>query len=82
MTLVTQEWEGTWEEIRSHEADFAGRRLRVQVLPTATGGDDSRLQVLREIETRSRLMNPKPDGRDHLREGRAGAMFGEALSDE
>ncbi len=75
--MVTLELEGTWEEIAAHASDFAGRRLRVQVLPTAAGGDDLRLQVLQEIEARSRSMNPKPDARDHLREGRAGAMFGE-----
>ncbi len=69
--------EGTWEEIAAHQADFAGQRLRVQVLPTDSDGSDPRLQVLQEIEMRSRSMNPKSDERDHLREGRAGAMFGE-----
>lgn len=51
-------------------------KLMVTVLPK-TQDDDSRSQVLREIEERSRFMNPKPDERDLLREGRAGAMFGE-----
>lgn len=80
--MVTLELEGTWAEIAAHEADFTGRRLRVQVLPMTAGGEDARLQVLREIEERSRSMNPKPDARDYLREGRAGAVFGEALSGE
>lgn len=75
MTSTTLEWEGTWEEIAAHEADFAGRRLRVQVLPAEVNTDDSRLQVLRDIEARSRAMNPKPDNRDYLREGRSGDMF-------
>jgi len=80
--MVTLELEGTWEEIAAHEADFAGRRRRVQVLPITAGGEDPRLQALGEIEARSHSMNPKPDARDYLREGRAGAMFGESLSGE
>jgi len=39
--------------------------------------DDPRLCILNEIDQRSQSMNPKPDQRDLLREGRAGAMFGE-----
>jgi hypothetical protein len=70
MAMVTLELVGTWEEIAAHEADFAGRRLRVQVLPTAAGGqDDPRLPILQEIDARSRSMNPKPDARDHRCEG-------------
>lgn len=51
--------------------------LIVTVLPKQGGEDDPRLQVLREVEERSRFMNPKPDERDWLREGRSGAMYGE-----
>ena len=48
-----------------------------EALPTVAGGDDPRLRVLEEIESRTHAMNPQPDQRDYLREGRAGAMFGE-----
>ncbi len=82
MTPIITEWERTWEEIAAHKADFAGRRLRVQVLPAAIGSEDPRLQILREIEARSQAMNPKPDTRAHLREGRDGAMYGESLPHE
>ena len=77
MTSASLELEGTWEEIAAHAPDFAGRRLRVTVLPNIQSQDDPRLRVLQEIEVRSQTMNPKPDERDYLREGRAGAMFGE-----
>lgn len=48
------------------------------LLPAGSGPSDPRLDFLQEIEERSRSMNPKPDGRDLLREGREGAMYGES----
>lgn len=65
MTPIVTEWERTWEEIAAHKADFAGRRLHVQVLPAAIGSEGPRLQILRESEARSQAMNPKPDTRKH-----------------
>ncbi len=36
---------------------------------------DPRLDFLREIKERNLSMNPKPDERDWLREGREGTMY-------
>lgn len=47
----------------------------VTVLPKQTE-QEAWLQTLREIEERSQFMNPKPNERDWLREGRSGAMYG------
>ncbi len=47
------------------------------ILPPEQPGEDPRIAILREIDARSRFMNPKPGGRDFLREGRDGGMFGE-----
>lgn len=57
------------EQINSHSA--------ASILPPEQPGEDPRLAILREIDARSQFMNPKPSGRDYLREGRAGGMFGE-----
>jgi len=77
MVQALMEMEGTWEEIAAHAPEFSGRRLRVVVLPEISAQEDPHLNFLQEIEERSRLMNPKPDSRDLLREGREGAMYGE-----
>ena len=47
------------------------------LLPPEQPGEDPRMAILREIDARSQFMNPKPSGRDFLREGREGGMFGE-----
>jgi len=47
------------------------------ILPPEQPGEDPRMAILREIDARSQFMNPKPNGRDILREGRDGGMFGE-----
>ena len=77
MAQALLELEGTWEEIAAHAPEFSGHRLRVTVLPAGSGPSDPRLDFLQEIEDRSRSMDPKPDSRDLLREGREGAMSGE-----
>lgn len=77
MAQALLEVEGTWEEITARATEFSGHRLRVVVLPENSGQEDPRLNFLQEIEERSRSMNPKPDSRDLLREGREGAMYGE-----
>ena len=38
--------------------------------PPEQTGEDPRMANLREIEQHSQFMNPKPSGRDFLREGR------------
>lgn len=47
------------------------------LLPLEQPDEDPRMAILREIDTRSQFMNPKPSGRDFLREGRDEGMFGE-----
>lgn len=46
------------------------------LLPPAQPGEDPRMAILRERDARSQLMNPRSSGRDFLREGRNGDMFG------
>jgi hypothetical protein len=89
MAIPMYRLEGTWEEITSHAPDFAGKHLRVEVysaeeVATDSAGDSTvngeyqgkLAAVLKNIEERSKSMNPKLDQRDYLREGRAGEMFG------
>jgi hypothetical protein len=85
MPMPMMEFEGTWEEIAAHAPELAGRKVRLVVLQPeqrpamgdlAHADVETKLAVLRQIECRSRGMRPKPDARDYLREGRAGAMFG------
>ncbi len=46
------------------------------ILPSERPGEDPRMAILREIDARFQFMNPKPSGRDFLREGRDGGMYG------
>ena len=46
-------------------------------LPPEQPGDDPRMAILRETDARAQFMNPKSTGRDFLREGRDGGMFGD-----
>ncbi len=39
--------EGTWEEMRARDAELAGRRVKVIVLPTEDEGTSERSPVLR-----------------------------------
>ena len=52
-------------------------RPPISILPPEQPGEDPRMAILREIDVRSQFMRPKPNGRDILREGRDGGMFGE-----
>lgn len=47
------------------------------LLPPETLGEDPRLAILRQIDSQSRFMSPHSTGRDFLREGREGGMFGD-----
>jgi hypothetical protein len=60
-------FEGTWEEIRQHELELRGRRLRVEILPidegqtTASEDDLARSWTARELmqltsERRSKIL--------------------------
>ncbi len=92
MAIPLCKLEGTWQEITARVPDFATRKLEVIVydaeetrqaasstLSTGErieGRQKTLTEALREIEERSRFMNPKPDSHDYLREARSGAMFG------
>jgi hypothetical protein len=77
------ELEGLWEEVTARLPDLAGRRVRLIVLtvdedqPIEAGAalHDPRLTILQEIDDRSRLIVPKSERADYLREARDGAMF-------
>lgn len=81
--------EGTWEEIKSHERELAGKHLRLTVLPdedrsTAVKPNEQMLAILREIAERQKD-RPYTDGSDTmrlLREARAGAMYDLDPSDD
>ncbi len=47
------------------------------LLPPESSGEDPRLAILRQIDAQSRFMNPHSTGRNFLREGREGGMFGD-----
>ena len=85
MTTPVKAIEGTWEEIVAHAPELAGHRVRVLVLPEGAALAKQRvtdpeiarrLAIWEEIDRRCANMHPKPDLRDYLREGRAGAMWG------
>jgi hypothetical protein len=81
MSEPVLELEGLWEEVTARLPDLAGRRVRLIVLtvdedrPVEAEGTphDPRLTILQEIDGRSRLIAPKPDPADYLREARDGA---------
>ncbi len=65
-----------WEFLTANAQEAAGHSI-TSLLPPEQPGEDPRMAILREIDARSQFMNPKPSGRDFLREGRDGRMFGE-----
>ena len=72
--------EGTWEEIKQHEPEFNGRRLRVTVLEEEHKPQPNwkAMEIMRQIEERQKGMR-LTDGsktQEILRRGRAGEMFG------
>lgn len=87
MNQPLRELEGTWEEIRAHDAELAGQRVRLIVLspeekePEATQRrpNERMLAALREIEEIQRGMRFTPGGEETqrlIREARAGPMYG------
>ncbi len=78
--------EGTWEEIAAHAGELAGKRLTVIVEPetalAAVTPNFAMLNAMREADEIQQDMNPKPesDGVAILREGRRGAMYGDAAN--
>ncbi len=91
-------WEGSWEEIARHAAQFAGTSRRVtlivtseeeegQVLPDepfVAAPNEQMQAILRDIEQRHQD-RPFTDGAETqrlLEQARAGAMYGGAASGE
>lgn len=74
--------EGTWEEIKRHEPELMGKKLRLIILPEEADPmpirpNELALAALREIAERQKD-RPYTDGSDTmrlLREARNGAMY-------
>jgi len=78
--MATMVLEGTWEEIKQHETEFNGRRLRVTVLDEEQKPQPNQkaLEAIRQIKELRKGMR-ETDGsktQEILRKGRAGEMFG------
>jgi hypothetical protein len=81
MSEPVLELEGLWEEVTARLPDLAGRRVRLivltleedQTIEAGAAPHDPRLTILQEIDARSRMIVPKPEPADYLREGRDGA---------
>ncbi len=80
------ELEGTWEEIRSHDAELAGHKVRLTVLDVQSNGQEQPAlspaqrfaAAMRKAEETERDM-PFTTGGDTLeiiRQGRSGDMYG------
>ena len=65
-----------WDYLTAN-AQEAGSRPAAPILPPEQPGEDPRMAILREIDARSQFMSPGSCGRDFLREGRDGGMFGD-----
>ena len=84
MAATVLEFEGTWEEVRAHDADLMGQRVRLVVLgkaETTTGRTPNyvMLDAMRKAEEIQVGMNPKSGGDavTDIRIARAGAMYGD-----
>ena len=86
--MATMVLEGTWEQIKQHETEFNGRRLRVMVLEEEQQKpqpNQKMLEIMRRVQKRQKGMR-FTDGsktQEILRRGRAGEMFGyESVDDD
>ena len=86
--MIPQILEGAWEDIRAHDAELIGHRVRLTILTTelplkqlqivSQVPNEAMLTAMREAERIQEGMHPK-SGSDSvaiIREGRAGAMYG------
>jgi hypothetical protein len=89
MAAPILELEGTWEEVRAHDAELAGTRVVLRVLEERTGNggashrNEGLLAALKRTEKVQQGMQPS-SGCDTvliIREGRSGAMYGQNSSD-
>jgi hypothetical protein len=78
--------EGTWEEVSRHAGELAGKRVRVTVLEEAgtTPPNEQMLTALNKVRARAMEMpysGSTEESLKILREGRAGKMFGNDLTE-
>ena len=86
--MLPQILEGAWEEIRAHDAELTGHRVRLTILSRenplnqlqtgVTVPNEAMLAAMRDAEKVQEGMNPKldSDSVSIIREGRAGVMYG------
>ena len=91
--MMPQTLEGRWEDVRAHDAELIGHRVRLTILPPEIAPTQTlaapptpnyaMLEAMREAEKIQEGMRPKPgsDGVAIVREGRAGAMYGDYADD-
>lgn len=85
--MAQQVLEGTWEEIAAHADELVGKRVKLSVevdAPQASTQPNMKmLNAMRAAEAIQQGMNPRSDsdGVAIIREGRQGAMYGDAPAD-
>ncbi len=91
--MLPETLEGQWEDVRAHDAELMGHRVRLIILPTENSmaqtllvpptPNYAMLEAMRVAEKIQEGMQPKPgsDGVAIVREGRAGAMYGDYAED-
>jgi hypothetical protein len=77
--MATTVFEGTWDEIAKHAAEFGGRSLRVTVLEEQKPQPNRKMmEIMEKVKERQKGMR-FTDGsktQEILRNARSGAMFG------
>ncbi len=78
--MATTIFEGTWDEIVKHAAEFSGRRLRVTVLAEEQKPQPNRkmqeiMEKVKELQKDMRFTDGSKT-QEILRNARSGAMFG------
>ena len=78
--MATTVFEGTWDEIVKHAAEFSGRRLRVTVISEEKKPQPNRKaqEIMEKVKEKQKDMR-FTDGsktQEILRAARGGAMFG------
>ena len=78
--MATTVFEGTWDEIVKHAAEFSGRRLRVTVLSDEKKPQPNRKaqEIMKKVKELQKDMRFTDDSKTQeiLRAARGGAMFG------
>ena len=78
--MATTVFEGTWDEIVKHAAEFSGRRLRVTVLSDEKKPQPNRkmMEIMEKVKEKQKDMRFTDDSKTQeiLRAARGGAMFG------